>query len=137
MDTQEYLRRRQNDDWKFSMVVDSNAFLQVNRIHPLKQKLVWDIVRAARSDEQVKRLIVFGSSTRYDCDIFSDLDICIDWYSPCYNEEGVLLPFTRNMRSSISDITGGMADVVNYDYLAEADVRDAVEKGVVVYEHYV
>ena len=24
----------------------------------------------------VKRLIIFGSSIRYDCDIFSDLDIC-------------------------------------------------------------
>jgi predicted nucleotidyltransferase len=65
----------------------------------------------------IKKIIIFGSSTRYDCDITSDLDVCIDWKDDCYDENGILLPFTRNMRKVISSVTKGKADVVNYDYL--------------------
>lgn len=137
MNTQEYLRLRKLPDWKFSFIVDRDSFKNVNRIHPLKQKLVKEIVSEAKDDAEVKRIIVFGSSTRYDCDINSDLDICIDWKSPCYDEDGVLKPFTRNMRKVISKITKGFADVVNYDYLDGTDIADAVNKGVVVYEYNV
>lgn len=137
MNTLEYLKLRKLPSWKFTTIVDKEAFKNVNKIHPLKQKLVKEIVSKAKNDKEVKRIIVFGSSTRYDCDITSDLDICIDWYSPCYDEEGVLKPFTRSMRKAISSITKGLADVVNYNYLNDTDIADAVNKGVIVYEHYV
>ena len=72
-------------------------------------------MQEAQKDPNVKRLIVFGSSTRYDCDITSDLDICVDWKEDCYDSDGVLKPFTGNMRKAISMSTKGHADVVNYD----------------------
>ena len=137
MTTEEYLSARRSGDWKFNKVVKDDAFLSVNRIHPIKQRIVGDIVSAARDDKNVKRIIIFGSSTRYDCDITSDLDICIDWFNNCYDEDGVLRPFTGNMRKVISKTTKGRADVVNYDYLDGTDVKDAVNRGVVVYEYNV
>ena len=137
MTTEQYLVARKAKDWKFNTVVPKDSFSQVNRIHPIKQRMVKDIVDAARMDEAVKRVIIFGSATRYDCDISSDLDICIDWAHPCYDEEGVLMPFTANMRRTISRATKGMADVVNYSELSGTVVSDAVREGVTVYEHNV
>lgn len=137
MNTQEYLRLRKLPNWKFSFIVSKDAFNNVNRIHPLKQRLVKEIVSKAKEDQDVKRIIVFGSSTRYDCDINSDLDICIDWKTPCYDEDGILKPFTKNMRKAISMITKGFADVVNYGYLDGTDIVEAVNEGVVVYEYNV
>jgi len=133
--TKEYLIARQARDWKFNRVVDEKSFRHVNRIHPIKQRMVKEIVEAARKDAEVNRIIIFGSSIRYDCDITSDLDICIDWKNDCYDVTGVLKPFTGNMRRAISRITGGKADVVNYDYLNGTVVEEAVKEGIVVYEH--
>lgn len=137
MTTKEYLTARQSKNWKFNKVVKDDAFMHVNKVHPIKQKAVEYIVEAARKDVSVKKIIIFGSSIRYDCDITSDLDICIDWTEACYDSDGVLKPFTRNMRKQISSITKGKADVVNYSYLDGTVVEDAVKDGVTVYEYHV
>ena len=137
MTTSEYLIRRKAKDWKFTSVVPSDSFSGVNRIHPLKQREVKKIVDTARTDEAVRRIVIFGSSIRYDCNETSDLDICIDWDRDCYDADGVLLPFTRNMRKAISTATKGKADVVNYAYLDGTNVKEAVQEGVLVYEHNV
>ncbi len=133
--TKEYLSARKEKNWKFNSIVDKNSFCEVNRIHPIKQKMVSEIVKAARNDAEVLKIIIFGSSIRYDCDVTSDLDICIDWKDDCYDEDGVLRPFTGNMRSVTSSVTKGRADVVNYDYLTGTAVETAEREGVVVYEH--
>jgi predicted nucleotidyltransferase len=137
MTTEEYLTARKSKNWRFNRVIDSNSFRDVNRIHPIKQKIVNDIVAEAKKDDKVRKIIIFGSSIRYDCDVVSDLDICIAWEKDCYDKDGVLLPFTRNMRKVISSVTKGKADVVNYDYLEGTEIEDAVKEGVVVYEHNV
>ena len=137
MTTEEYLAARKSKNWKFNRVVDNASFDHVNKIHPIKQRAVKDIVDAARKDAAVRKIIIFGSSTRYDCDVTSDLDICIDWVDDCYDADGVLKPFTGNMRKEISVITKGRADVVNLGYLDGTVVEDAVKEGIVVYEHNV
>lgn len=134
MTTEEYLIARKSKNWKFNRIVSDNAFKNVNRIHPLKQKMVAQIVDQAKKDPAVRRIIIFGSSTRYDCDITSDLDICIDWQKNCYDKEGVLKPFTKNMRQIISSVTRGNADVVDYAYLDKTVLTDTVENGVIVYD---
>ena len=83
MTTEEYLVARKSKNWKFNRVVDNASFDHVNKIHPIKQRAVKDIVDVARKDASVRKIIIFGSSTRYDCDITSDLDICIDWVDDC------------------------------------------------------
>ena len=137
MTTEEYLVARKRPDWKFNKVVDESSFQSVNRIHPIKQRQVAKIVDYAKNDMYIKRIIIFGSSTRYDCDETSDLDICVDWSEDCYDSDGVLKPFTVNMRKAIASATNGDSDVVNFDYLDDTVVKDAVNKGVVVYEHNV
>ena len=137
MTTEEYLIARKSPNWRFKKIVNENSFMNVNRVHPLKQKLVRNIVAEAKKECVVKRIIIFGSSIRYDCDITSDLDICIDWMMDCYDENGILLPFTQNMRKCISYETKGRADVVNYDYLEDTVLVEAVKEGVVVYEYHV
>lgn len=137
MTTEEYLIARKSKNWRFKKIVNEDAFMNVNRVHPLKQELVKNIVIEAKKENVVKRIIIFGSSIRYDCDITSDLDICIDWMMDCYDEKGVLLPFTKNMRKFISLETKGRADVVNYDYLENTVLEEAVKEGVVVYEYHV
>ena len=137
MTTEEYLEARKSPLWNFNQIVDPHDFLNVSRIHPIKQKMVRDIVSAAKKDNAVRKIIIFGSSTRYDCDISSDLDICIDWKEMCYDHYGVLQPFTKNMRKTISSVTRGHADVVNYGFLKDTGIENAVKNGVVVYEHNV
>ena len=137
MTTEEYLERRKSKNWRFNKVVEECAFLHVDKVHPLKQRLVMEIVDAAKTDPAVRRIILFGSAIRYDCDITSDLDLCIDWYDDCYDEEGVLKPFTIPMRRVISRASKGHADVINYSDLDDTWVKDAVQKGVLVYEQNV
>ena len=57
MTTEEFLLRRKNPDWRLSTIVDKNSFKYVNRIHPLKQRIVKEIVAAAKIDPYVKRII--------------------------------------------------------------------------------
>ena len=137
MTTEEYLEARKSKDWKFNRIVSDDSFLNVNRVHPIKQRQVKKIVEAAKNDEYVNKIIIFGSSIRYDCDITSDLDICIDWKEDCYDKDGVLKPFTRNMRKVIADVTEGNSDLVNYEYLEGTLIKEAVMEGVVVYEYNV
>ena len=40
MTTEEYLIARKSKNWRFKKIVNEDAFLNVNRVHPLKQKLV-------------------------------------------------------------------------------------------------
>ena len=60
MDTRQYLLQRKSPNWKFSFIVDKDSFMNVNRVHPLKQKIVQSIVAAAKEDKEVKRIIIFG-----------------------------------------------------------------------------
>ena len=137
MTVEEYLIARKSKDWNFNQIVDGNSFLNVRKIHPIKQKIVKEIVDDAKCDEYIKRIIIFGSAIRYDCDITSDLDICIEWKEECYDEDGVLKKFTRNIRKTISEVTKGRADVLNYGYLEGTEVEESVKEGVIVYEYNV
>jgi len=133
----EYILKRKLKNWNFNVVVNSGDFQYVSKIHPLKQRQVRDIVAAAKEDSAVKSIIVFGSATRYDCDIDSDLDLCIDWRYECYDNEGVLQSFTQNMYKHITDVTRGNVDIINKEDLPDTYLTEAVEQGVVVYEQNV
>ena len=62
MTTEEYLIARKSKNWRFKKIVNKDAFMNVNRVHPLKQKLVRNIVAEAKKENVVKRIIIFGSS---------------------------------------------------------------------------
>ena len=119
---------------KFPILKNIELFKNIEYINPLKQELVSRIVKEAHNDAYVKRILIFGSSTRDDCRPDSDIDICIDWTEDCYDHEaGILKAFTRNMWKKISHITEGNVDIVEYDYLKGTVIEEAARNGVVVY----
>lgn len=118
--------------WKFNVVSDRH-FKNIQYIHPLKQKIIADIVEKAKNCPEIKRLIVFGSSITNKCDFQSDLDICIDWNIDCVDSDGVFVPETFDFMNFVSMITKGHADMVHYQYLEGTLIKDAVEEGVEVY----
>lgn len=118
--------------WKFNKVVNDDI-LNIEYIHPLKQSLVVNIVKAAGRDSGVKSVRIFGSSITDNCDFSSDLDICVDWKFDCYDNEGVLVGETVDFLSAVSKITEGCCDVVHLQYLKGTDVEEAAKGGVIVY----
>ena len=60
MTTEEYLERRKSKNWNFFAVVDLDSFKNVKKIHPLKQKLVKEIVEAAKEDTYLTDVVKEG-----------------------------------------------------------------------------
>ena len=60
MTTEEYLERRKSKIWNFFAVVDLDSFKNVKKIHPLKQKLVKEIVEAAKEDTYLTDVVKEG-----------------------------------------------------------------------------
>lgn len=62
--------------WKFNVLDDchTDAF-PIERIHPLKQRVVLKLYRSLKDCEGLSELWVFGSATNRSCTIYSDLDV--------------------------------------------------------------
>lgn len=54
-----------------------NSVLNIDKIHPLKQKKVFDLATNIDSG-LVKRVWIYGSSTNNSCNIRSDLDVLVE-----------------------------------------------------------
>ena len=65
-----------NNLWNFE-VLSNLQYENVNHIHPLKQKDVFNLIKAVKKDLHITGLIIFGSAVRFDCWSGSDLDILI------------------------------------------------------------
>ena len=62
--------------WDFEILSDFH-YENVNRIHPLKQRDVFELINAVKNDSHITGVIVFGSAIRFDCHSMSDLDVLI------------------------------------------------------------
>lgn len=71
-----YISHHDEHLWDFEIVSDFQ-YKNVNRIHPLKQKDVFELIKAVENDSHIIGLIVFGSAIRFDCHSMSDLDVLI------------------------------------------------------------
>lgn len=49
----------------------------IERIHPLKQKEVGEIIDCLSQDDNVKYIVIFGSSVDFSCNSFSDIDVYV------------------------------------------------------------
>lgn len=67
--------------WDFP-VMDGVTFPNANRIHPLMQHRVEKILLGIRRDQNVHRLILYGSSLEFHCNSASDIDLYIEKYDP-------------------------------------------------------
>ena len=85
--------------------VINKAFLSVqniDKIHPLKQKKVFNLVNNINCNE-IKRVWIFGSSTNNSCNIHSDIDVLIELNPDIdlVNDEDVLCRIHRNFLKSL------------------------------------
>ena len=53
----------------------TEPFRNIHRIFPLKQKAVRDLIEVCRQDSNIKKIIIFGSSTTAACNPWSDIDV--------------------------------------------------------------
>ena len=65
--------------WDFP-VKEGVTFQNANRIHPLMQTRVEKLIQSIRKDDNVRRLIIYGSSLQFRCSSNSDIDLYIEKY---------------------------------------------------------
>lgn len=75
--------------WDFNLVVNSNL-KDINRIHPLKQRDVTALVNELQKDDNINRIIIFGSALDMRCNWYSDLDVYVETRD---KEKRVCLPY--------------------------------------------
>lgn len=128
----EYIKKSNSGKWIFPLVVNSKI-KNIRRIHPLKQKQVDEIVSSIIKEDDVKRLIVFGSATSNMCHEGSDLDICVVWNFDCFDGEGVYVPKANQLLKRISKICEGNVDIMPYTSWMSDEIKEEILKGVTVY----
>ena len=94
-------------------------FLNVRMIFPSVQRDVSKIVEHAKTDSNIKKVMIFGSSVTWACCPHSDIDL----YYELEREEQVDTPLTDRSIDKWNNFT------VDYNLLSEIK-----NKGVVVYE---
>ncbi|MCD8365033.1 MAG: nucleotidyltransferase domain-containing protein [Clostridiales bacterium] len=72
----EYVKHNGENLWDFE-ILDGCDCMNINHIHPLKQRDVTALSRILSYDAHIQEAIVFGSSVRFDCHSASDLDVLI------------------------------------------------------------
>lgn len=125
------------------LVMEGCDFMNVNKVHPYKQKCVGAVCSSAKSEFSgiVSKIIVFGSSVTYNCRPWSDLDICIEWKHEFRDDIMQLLPepakFIKVVESSVRRLC--ICHELDIVFLNDNDghcslYNEIMEKGVVVYE---
>ncbi len=67
--------------WDFG-AKDGVDFLHCNHVHPIMQDRVQKILQIMQKDENVKRIVLFGSSLEFRCSSYSDIDLYIEKIDP-------------------------------------------------------
>lgn len=65
--------------WDFT-VMNGVTFQNANRVHPLMQGRVEKLIHELSKDQNIHRLILFGSSLEFRCSSVSDIDLYIEKY---------------------------------------------------------
>lgn len=63
--------------WDFP-VLEGVSFPNANRVHPLMQRRVQTMICELGKDQNVRKLILFGSSLEFRCSSTSDIDLYIE-----------------------------------------------------------
>lgn len=110
----------------FPVVVDSDCET-INRIYPLKQRIVDELHKKAADFDIVKKIYIFGSSVTPRCHIDSDIDICID----ADTSDGIKV---FELQKTVGDICDWNCDILMYSNIGSI-LKETIDKeGVVIYE---
>ena len=111
---------------RFPIVVKSECG-NINRIHPLKQKQVDRIHRAAAKYREIRKVYIFGSAATALCNVNSDLDICID----ADMSDGLRI---YDIQKEFGEACDWNCDMIMYGHLGNRLKKTVDEQGVVIYE---
>lgn len=111
--------------FKFPMVVKGDPTLAY--VFPAKQKAVQSAINIAKSDDRIRRMIVFGSAVTMDCGAVSDIDIALD--VPGISEE----EFSKIARRFYLEVPSE-TDIVHYNGINSPLLKQEIDtKGVNIY----
>jgi predicted nucleotidyltransferase len=101
----------------------------LQKVHPLKQRMVSQLIDCARECPSVARIYVFGSSITHNCGVDSDIDLYIQFLPHTSGEDKSA--FRREILAFL-----GVADIFyDTDIDATEEIYDEIMKGLVVYEN--
>lgn len=103
--------------WK---VCVKEPYMNVEKIFPTQQKDVGKIIRVWKEDENIRKIIIFGSSVTSACNPWSDIDIYVEMQE-------------KKKRPAVGIKEVPLDIWTNYDVDEELR-KEIMEKGVVVYE---
>ena len=135
MTFEEYCIKRKQPEWEWHLVVDNRYANNLCKIHPLQQKATERICEYATNHSELKKIIIFGSSTTYLCNSCSDLDVYVEWSRPYRDEEDNWEPFVTAFMKYLREVTNSNGyDLIFEDEVVTDRFRENIMKGVVVYE---
>jgi predicted nucleotidyltransferase len=110
---------------KFPVIPNIKNINIARNIYPLKQRQVDKIINAL--PDSVQKVIVFGSSHTWHCNIDSDIDVAVS-----VNGDAAMKTLVRTI---ISNQCNDECDVVFMDEIHENEnIIGEIKKGVVIYE---
>ena len=69
--------RAKEKAYRFPLIVPGKGY-DASRIHPLKQRAIYDIVSALREEKRIAGLTLFGSAATICCGRKSDVDLAVE-----------------------------------------------------------
>ncbi|MCI9422969.1 nucleotidyltransferase domain-containing protein [Lachnospiraceae bacterium WCA-9-b2] len=85
--------------WDFP-VMEGIAFPDANRVHPLMQGRVEKLIYELAKDQNIRRVVLFGSSLEFRCNSASDMDIYIEKF-----DSGKKLEYVPELDCEIDIVT--------------------------------
>ena len=105
-----------SDRWKICI---DDAFTNCEKIYPIQQRKVREIIDDARRNKAVKQIVIFGSSVTNQCHVGSDVDVFFE--------------MTKDM-NPLKEAHDFEIDAWN-NYNANSRMKNEItKKGVIVYE---
>ena len=109
--------------WKKEFPLIEKDYPILSHIFPVAQHAAARLIDYAPTRD-IDRIIIFGSSTRWDFRNNSDIDICVDTSLP--------------IESIIKDLTHIIPHNIEFDVLRYCDcqgfLKSEIDKGVIIYE---
>lgn len=118
---------QQLQELKIFPVVVNVHYPNVQYIYPLKQKLAAQVRETVSQYKSIRKVWIFGSSVTNRCNIDSDLDICIDFFTTNGME-------IYEIQNKVGNLCNWNCDILVYSNLGKF-LKNTIEKeGVVIYE---
>lgn len=108
--------------YRFLIKNANMLFQNIEYVHPLKQEDIYKIITAWQPDKNVKKIVIFGSAVRFNCNSYSDIDLYAELEDPNRIPK---IPYSKVMSE---------VDLL-YDVPKESNIWKSISRdGIVVFE---